>query len=320
MKKLKLLLLFSLLITKLMAQQEDHIVKDLKITILSTMLAQQAGIGEWGFSALIEADSVKILFDVGGRETTVLENCKELNIDLSNVPMLVLSHSHKDHTTGWLPLRNAMSAINKKALSITHVAMGIFDTRLSSKGNEDKSLQKDSLLYIQTDGTVIQHNKFEEISPGIFLTGPVPRIYPEKNYPLTAKKKDASGNIIEDNIPEDMSLVIRTEKGLVLLSGCGHSGIINTIEHMKNNLQQQPLVAAIGGFHLFQNTDEQIKWTADQLKKSGIRYFMGAHCTGIEPVYQIRQWANLKRGECIVGSVGATFDLDKGFTAGPLTK
>lgn len=319
MKKLKLLLLFSLLITKLMAQQEAHIVKDLKITILSTMLAQ-AGIGEWGFSALIEADSVKILFDVGGRETTVLENCKELNIDLSNVPMLVLSHSHKDHTTGWLPLRNAMSAINKKALSITHVAMGIFDTRLSSKGNEDKSCQKDSLLYIQTDGTVIQHNKFEEISPGIFLTGPVPRIYPEKNYPLTAKKKDASGNIIEDNIPEDMSLIIRTEKGLVLLSGCGHSGIINTIEHMKNNLQQQPLVAAIGGFHLFQNTDEQIKWTADQLKKSGIRYFMGAHCTGIEPVYQIRQWANLKRGECIVGSVGATFDLDKGFTAGPLTK
>lgn len=319
MKKLKLLLLFSLLITKLMAQQEAHIVKDLKITILSTMLAQ-AGIGEWGFSALIEADSVKILFDVGGRETTVLENCKELNIDLSNVPMLVLSHSHKDHTTGWLPLRNAMSVINKKALSITHVAMGIFDTRLSSKGNEDKSLQKDSLLYIQTDGTVIQHNKFEEISPGIFLTGPVPRIYPEKNYPLTAKKKDASGNIIEDNIPEDMSLIIRTEKGLVLLSGCGHSGIINTIEHMKNNLQQQPLVAAIGGFHLFQNTDEQIKWTADQLKKSGIRYFMGAHCTGIEPVYQIRQWANLKRGECIVGSVGATFDLDKGFTAGPLTK
>lgn len=319
MKKLKLLLLFSLLITKLMAQQEAHIVKDLKITILSTMLAQ-AGIGEWGFSALIEADSVKILFDAGGRETTVLENCKELNIDLSNVHMLVLSHSHKDHTTGWLPLRNAMSAINKKALSITHVAMGIFDTRLSSKGNEDKSRQKDSLLYIQTDGTVIQHNKFEEISPGIFLTGPVPRIYPEKNYPLTAKKKDASGNIIEDNIPEDMSLVIRTEKGLVLLSGCGHSGIINTIEHLKNYLQQQPLVAAIGGFHLFQNTDEQIKWTADQLKKSGIRYFMGAHCTGIEPVYQIRQWANLKRGECIVGSVGATFDLDKGFTAGPLTK
>jgi len=321
MKKLKLFLLFALLTTKLMAQQETHIVKHLKITILSTMLAQSGrGIGEWGFSALVEADSIKILFDTGGRETTVLENCKELNIDLSNVLTLVLSYSHNDHTTGWLPLRNAMSAINKKALSLTHVAPGFFDTRISSTGNEDKNRQKDSVLYIQTGGKIIQHKNFEEIFPGIFLTGPVPRIYPEKNYSLTAKKKDVSGNIVEDNIPEDMSLIIRTEKGLVLLSGCGHAGIINTIEHVQNNLQQQPIFAAIGGFHLFQNTDEQIKWTADQLKKSGIRYFMGAHCTGIEPVYQIREWVSLKRGECIVGSVGATFDLDKGFIAGALTK
>ena len=132
--------------------------------------------------------------------------------------------------------------------------------------------------------------------------------------------KDASGNIVEDNIPEDMSLVIRTAKGLVVLSGCGHSGIINTIEHVKNNLPGETIFAAIGGFHLLQNTDEQVKWTADQLKKIQIRYFMGAHCTGIEPVYQIREWAGLKRGECIIGSVGAVFDPEKGFTAGPLTR
>ncbi len=117
-----------------------------------------------------------------------------------------------------------------------------------------------------------------------------------------------------------MSLVIRTGRGLVLLSGCGHSGIINTITHARNNLDQETFLAAIGGFHLLENTDEQIRWTADQLKASGVRYFMGAHCTGIEPVYQIRERINLKRGECIVGSVGATFDLEKGFTAGSLTK
>jgi 7,8-dihydropterin-6-yl-methyl-4-(beta-D-ribofuranosyl)aminobenzene 5'-phosphate synthase len=319
MKKLKLFLLFVLLTIKLIAQQESHIVKHLKITILSTMLAQK-GIGEWGFSALVEADSIKILFDAGGREKTVLENCKELNVDLFNVPTLVLSHSHWDHTTGWLPLRNAMCAINKNALSVTHVAPGFFDTRISPTGNEIKNRQKDSVLYIQTGGKIIQHKNFEEIFPGIFLTGLVPRLYPEKNYTPGDKKKDASGNIIEDNVPEDMSLVIRTEKGLVLLSGCGHSGIINSITHVRNNLQQAPLLAAIGGFHLLYNTDEQIKWTADELKKTGIRYFMGAHCTGIEPVYQIRESVGLKRGECIVGSVGAIFDLDKGFTAGPLTK
>lgn len=288
----------------------------------------QTGIGEWGFSALVEADSNKILYDAGGHEKTVLENAKELNIDLSNVPVLILSHWHDDHTAGWLPLRNTMDTINKQALAITHVGAGFFYSRFVPKGtgftniakNDSSNRHNDSLLYIKTGGKIVEHNNFEEIFPGVYLTGPVPRQYPEKNYPAGGKIKDASGNLIEDNIPEDMSLVIQTDKGLVLLSGCGHAGIINTLTYTRNNLQHQPLLAAIGGFHLLQSTDEQIKRTAEQLKASGIRYFMGAHCTGIEPVYQIREWASLKRGECIVGSVGDTFDLDKGFTTGALTK
>src|SRR6476469_5925702 len=76
--------------------QEKHVIRNLKITILSTMLAQQ-GIGEWGFCALVEADSVKILFDAGARENTVLQNAKEMKIDLSKVRYFVLSHDHNDH-------------------------------------------------------------------------------------------------------------------------------------------------------------------------------------------------------------------------------
>ncbi len=323
MKKLILFLLFTILIGELIAQNTPHKVKRLKITILSTMLADHGTLGEWGFSALVEADSIKLLFDAGGRKRVVLENCEKLNIQLSDVPTLILSHNHGDHTAGWLSLRNAMKEINKNALSVTHTAQGLFDTRITSNGNENTTRQKDSLLYTRTDGQIIVHKNFKEIFPGIYLTGPVPRKYPEKNYTLSGKagkKKDALGNIVEDNIPEDMSLIIQTEKGLVLLSGCGHSGLINTITYVQSILQQQNLLAAIGGFHLLLNTDEQIKWTAAQLKDSGIRYFMGAHCTGIEPVYQIRELAGLKRGECIVGSVGAIFELDKGFATGPLTR
>jgi 7,8-dihydropterin-6-yl-methyl-4-(beta-D-ribofuranosyl)aminobenzene 5'-phosphate synthase len=322
MKKIILSLSLSLTIIPLIAQEQSPTVKQLKITILSTMLSQQ-GIGEWGFSALIEADSIKILFDAGARERTVIENAKELGIDLSKVPTLILSHNHADHTVGWLPLRNAMKPLNIQSLSITHTGKGLFDTRISAKGDENNSRKKDSLLYIQTGGMVIVHNDFTEIFPGIYLTGPVPRKYPEKNYTLggrIVRKKDEAGNIIDDIVPEDMSLVIRTEKGLVLVSGCGHSGLINTVTHIQNNLKQQPLIAAIGGFHLLENSDDQIKWTADQLRSAGLRYFMGAHCTGIEPVYQIRDQLGLKRGECIVGSVGAVFSLDKGFVAGALTK
>jgi 7,8-dihydropterin-6-yl-methyl-4-(beta-D-ribofuranosyl)aminobenzene 5'-phosphate synthase len=196
-----------------------------------------------------------------------------------------------------------------------------FSTHVSpQKGIEQTQRQKDSVLYIQTGGQIVQDYKFTEIFPGIYLTGPVPRKYPEKNYTAGYKRKDSAGNMVEDNLPDDMSLIIQTAKGLVLLSGCGHAGIINTVTYARDNLQQQALLASIGGFHLLQNTDEQIRWTADQLKTTGIRYFMGAHCTGIEPVYQIRKWADLKRGECIVGSVGDIFDPEKGFTSGPLTR
>lgn len=322
MKHIVLGMLLLLACNKLVAQTNNHTIKQLKVTILSTMLSQR-GIGEWGFSALVEADSVRILFDAGGREKTVIENARELKIDLSNVPTLILSHNHLDHTAGWLPLRKEMKNLNSHSVSITHVAEGIFDSRISPSGDENKSRKKDSLLYTETGGEIRVHNSFIEIYPGIYLTGPVPRKYPEKNFGLGGNiinKKDAAGNIIEDIIPEDMSLVIKTEKGLVLISGCGHSGLINTITHIQNKLPKQNLLAAIGGFHLLENTDDQIEWTSEHLKKSGLRYFMGAHCTGIEPVYQIRDWVDLKRGECIVGSVGATFDLEKGFVAGPLTR
>ncbi len=81
MKNYLLLLISVFALGNSKAQQNSHVVKNLKITILSTMLAQQ-GMGEWGFSALVEADSIKILFDAGSHERTVLDNAKELKIDL----------------------------------------------------------------------------------------------------------------------------------------------------------------------------------------------------------------------------------------------
>ena len=316
----KALLLFGLVLYFLNLQAQQNVVKNLKITILSTMMTQQSGVGEWGFSALVEADSVKILFDAGARENTVMDNAKELKIDLSVVPDLILSHSHDDHTTGWLPIRKSMSAIRPGALSVTHVAPGFFDVRINQDGKEEHDRQDDSVLYVKTGGKIAVHKNFTEIYPGVYLTGNVPRFYPEKNYGAGQKKDNATGKSIDDNVPEDMSLVIRTKDGLVLLSGCGHSGIINTIKMVRDHLQQESVYVAMGGFHLFANSDEQLKWTAAELKKAGIRYFMGAHCTGIEPVYQIREEAGLKRGECVVGSVGSVFLDGKGFQSGPLTK
>jgi glyoxylase-like metal-dependent hydrolase (beta-lactamase superfamily II) len=101
-------------------------VHAVKITLLSTMLTDALGVGEWGFSALVEADGQRVLFDTGGRTETVLNNAHELGIDLSNVEDVVLSNNHWDHVTGLVTLRRELSKINPAALSRAHVGQGIF--------------------------------------------------------------------------------------------------------------------------------------------------------------------------------------------------
>lgn len=295
-----------------------HKVSHLKITILSTMLAQE-GVGDWGFGALVECDSTRILFDSGGRKYVVRDNAKELHVDLSKVYIAVLSHGHPDHTAGWLALRQELSAIDNNALSLTYVGSGFFNpVILPSGGRHD--LRPDSAAYANSGAHVETVKNWKEIAPGVFLTGSnIPRNNPESNYPPTWKRLSQNGKIARDTVPEDMSMVISTLQGLVVLTGCGHSGTVNLVEAVLNHFPDQKIYAALGGFHLLATSDQKIKWTATALKDAGIRYFMGAHCTGIRPVQQIMDYAGLKPNECIVGSVGATFDPAVGFIAGQLT-
>jgi len=109
-----------------------------------------------------------------------------------------------------------------------------------------------------------------------------------------------------------MSLVFDTEKGLVVLSGCGHAGLINTLEHARERISRVPVYAILGGFHLFNFDDNKLDWTADKLRELGIRHILGAHCTGIEAVYHLRRRSGLDRKSCLVSAVGSSFSLDKG--------
>ncbi|MEJ0054833.1 MAG: hypothetical protein WDN75_03780 [Bacteroidota bacterium] len=82
-----------------------------------------------------------------------------------------------------------------------------------------------------TGGKIILYTKPAEIYPGVWFTGPVPRANDERNWSGTGKLIRPNGDVIEDNLPEDQSMIFDTESGLVVLSGCGHSGIINTVEY-----------------------------------------------------------------------------------------
>jgi 7,8-dihydropterin-6-yl-methyl-4-(beta-D-ribofuranosyl)aminobenzene 5'-phosphate synthase len=118
--------------------------------------------------------------------------------------------------------------------------------------------------------------------------------------------------IVEDTIPDDMALVMDTAEGFVIVTGCGHAGVINIAEHARNFIRPARVHALIGGIHLFRATDQTLTWTADQLRGFGIDNFLGCHCTGIETVYELRQKLSLDRAHCVVGAVGAAFELGQG--------
>ncbi|MBL8204311.1 MAG: MBL fold metallo-hydrolase [Blastocatellia bacterium] len=299
--------------------QKPKAVQSLRVKVLSTMLTGgNAGIGEWGFAALIEVDGHQILFDTGARPETVLQNVRELNIDLANVKDVILSHNHGDHTTGLLTLRREFMKKNPAALSRVHVGKGIFWSRPAGN-NEGNYVVKIKSEYEATGGTFIEYNEPKEILPGVWLTGPVPRVHAERNWSGSGRMKSPDG-LVEDNLPEDISLVAVTDKGLVVVSGCGHAGIINTLEHARKKVQNTNVYAALGGFHLFALNDEKLDWTASKLKEFGLQQFLGAHCTGIEAVYRLRQQTGLDRQSCVVGAVGASFDLSKGIDPTVLAK
>ncbi len=173
--------------------------------------------------------------------------------------------------------------------------------------------------YEATAGEFIEHEHVAEVSPGCWLTGPVPRVYPERNWSGTGQVQTPAG-LVEDTIPEDQSLVVNTPQGLVLISGCGHAGIINTLTFAQSQFPKAFVHALLGGFHLFAASDAQVDWTADKLKGWGVSYLLGAHCTGIESVYRIRERLGLPRRSAVVGAVGATFVLGEGIHPGRIAQ
>jgi 7,8-dihydropterin-6-yl-methyl-4-(beta-D-ribofuranosyl)aminobenzene 5'-phosphate synthase len=201
---------------------------------------------------------------------------------------------------------------------VAHVAKGIFYSRPSAQG-ESNPMIAIRKAYEATGGRFIEHSDGADIFPGVWLTGPVPRKYPERNWSVSGKVQTPDG-LVEDTVPEDQSLVLDTTQGLVVLTGCGHAGIVNILTYAATKFPGRGVDAVIGGLHLFPASDEQLDWTGDEFKQFKVANLLGAHCTGIEAVYRLRQRAGLTRRTAVVGAVGSTFSLDKGIVAGALAQ
>jgi 7,8-dihydropterin-6-yl-methyl-4-(beta-D-ribofuranosyl)aminobenzene 5'-phosphate synthase len=294
-------------------------IGDLKITILSTMLVSTpGGTGEWGFSALVQADGHQVLVDTGAAPDTVLKNAKALGVDLSGVRDVILTHNHDDHTSGLLTLRRELSKQNPEAMSRVYVGPGIFWSR-PTKSGEDNPMIALRPAYEATGGKFVEVPEGQALFLGAWLTGPITRKYPERNWSEVDKVMTPAG-LVEDTIPEDLSLVLNTTRGLVVITGCGHAGIINILSQTADKFGAQPVFAVVGGIHLYSQTDAQLDWTSDKMKSFGVENVLGAHCTGIEAVYHLRRRMGLSRKAAMVASVGSKFTLQDGIVPGELER
>src|SRR5215475_6750690 len=298
-------------------------IHSLKITVLSTMLVgETSGLGEWGFAALVEADGHQILLDTGAHPDTVATNARNLKVDLSGIQEVILTHNHWDHVAGLLTLRREWMKKDPAAMSVVHVSKGIFYSRPGA-GTENNQMIAIRKEYEATGGKFVEHENWSEIFPGAWLSGPVPRKFPEHNYGLpggAVGKVQTPEGLVEDNIPEDQSLVLNAPQGLVVVTGCGHAGIVNILTDAGAEFSGRPVYGVVGGLHLFPATDQTLDWTGDKMKEFSVANLLGAHCTGIEAVYRLRQRAGLSRKTAVVATVGSTFSLADGITDGPLAR
>ena len=306
--------LFFLILTTLNINsvKSDVAFVDYEITVLATNISNYGGFGEWSFSALYESEQESVLFDTGFHEDTVLHNAKILKKNLSKVNKVILSHYHSDHTGGLIKLRKTYRSINPNAFSKVYVARGFFAQRYTKDGTKvgpanysdsiqfKKDAEKEGISFIILDS-------HKEIAKNIFATGTVERSVEIYNGPQGLYiDKDLT---IPDIILDDQSVGMLTNKGWVMMSGCGHSGIINTAKKLQS-IKNLSVYGAIGGFHLFKANDTTISETANWLKNNGMVKFMGGHCTGIHAATKIAEIIGIERDNLSHTAIGSVLTKD----------
>ena len=276
-----------------------------RITILSeNMVGRQVGAGEHGFSAFIETDVGNYLFDTGGGRT-VVENSLALSKDLRTVKRIFLSHGHNDHTGGLPQVLNLRGPVD------VHVHPDIFLDRMAIRKEEGRESRRFAGIiykrsYLEFMGAhFILNADFHEVEKGMFLTGEVPRKTAfEKNDPKLFR--EVNGKIVPDSLPDDQSLILDTGKGMVLVFGCAHSGMINIINHVTEKMKKDHFLAILGGTHLDFLTPEQLEESIRCLKQMKVDRIGVSHCTGFRGASRLQQ----EFGErFFYGWVGSGFEV-----------
>jgi 7,8-dihydropterin-6-yl-methyl-4-(beta-D-ribofuranosyl)aminobenzene 5'-phosphate synthase len=270
----------------------------MRLTILSENYALKAPMAEWGFSVFIETENKKYLFDTGQSGDVVIQNAKSLNIDLTHLDGIILSHGHYDHVGG------LVKVLQQCGPTTIFGHPGIFKERYSERNGKlvytgieqtKKQLEEDFHVTFKLSSTLTQ------INSRLWLTGEVPQINPHEKISKHFKAKQEK-TIQKDEFPDDNSLIIETNKGLVLLFGCAHRGIVNIMEHAKNSLNK-PIYGFVGGTHLHDSSNDHYNFVAQYIKENNINFMAPGHCTGINKIFLLKQSFGQKITPAFCGEV-----------------
>jgi len=256
-------------------------------------------IGEYGFSCLIKVDGRSLLFDTGSARA-LFNNSKVLGIKLEEIEDVVISHGHFDHTGALLPLLEQYG--KKKVYAHSRLLLPrLFPLNNGKFKKIGSPFSHDELEQAGAEFVFIDH--FSEILPKVYISGEIPRNNDFEDTGGDFQVED-NGEVQGDKLQDDMALIINHPDGLIIISGCAHSGLINTIAHATRMTGKNRILAYIGGTHLFNATPLRIDQTITALQSYDIEKLIVAHCTGF---YAAARLYNQLGAMVVKGETGMVF-------------